>query len=63
MTSDPMDEYLLDTGCGQSIEPPYNTKYDLFLIILCKRYEKISYWVGLGVANKSSKPNQCEIVS
>ena len=43
---------------GQKEWQPYNTKYCLFLIVLCKSYEKISHhWLGLDVANELSIPN------
>ena len=35
---------------------PYNTKFGLFLIILCKSYEKISHWLGLDDLFATSKP-------
>ena len=35
---------------------PYNTKYGLFLIILCKSYKKISNWLGLDDLFATSKP-------
>ena len=40
---------------------PHNTKYGLFLIVLCKSYEIYTPCLGLDIANKSSNPNQCEI--
>ena len=33
---------MATTGCEESIGPPYNTKYGLFLMFLCKSYEEIS---------------------
>ena len=32
--------YYLLQGADKVLDPPYNTKYGLFLIILCKSYEK-----------------------
>ena len=54
---------LASTVCEKSIGPPYNTKYDLFLMVLCKSCEKFSHWLGLDDLFARLKPNQYEIFS
>ena len=38
--------------------PPYNTKYGLCLIILCKKYKRVSPWLVFDDYFATSKPNQ-----
>ena len=48
---------------GKKVLAPLKYKIWPILIVLCKRYEKISHCLGLYVANDPYKHNQCEIFS
>ena len=50
--SDCVFTYVRQYRVSRNEWTPHNTKYGLFVIILCKSYEIFSPWLGLDVANK-----------